>query len=192
MARKFDPAHAHKLDGEERQAFQPADEILNLLSLKPAMTIADLGCGTGYFALPLAKAVGDQGKVYGLDVSEKLLAMLQEKVALHGLSNIELVEAEAEKTGLSEHSVDMVFMANVWHEFEDHAKLLAECGRILKTGGQVVIVDWRPGVERPPGPPEEERISKEQAASELEGSGFALTKSVDAGKYHYLVLAQKR
>lgn len=189
MAHKFDPAHAQKLDNGERQRIQPVEEILGRIPLEPSMKVADLGCGTGYFALPLAKAVGPQGKVYAVDVSEKLLGMLQEKISLHGPANIELIKAEAESTGILTGSLDLVFMANVWHEFEDHVRLMKEVGRILKKAGLLVILDWRPDVVTPPGPPADERIPSGTVVEEVQKAGFRVTDQVNTGRFHYFVRA---
>src|SRR5581483_3864477 len=115
--------------------------------------------GTGYYAIPLANAVAPSGKVFAIDLQREMLDLLQAKLdGSAAPNNIELRTGDAASTGLQDSSVDLVFIANVWHEVEDHAAVLREVRRILSHGGKLAILDWRPEMPSPPGPPQEHRI----------------------------------
>lgn len=117
--------------------------------------------GTGYFALPFARAVGIDGKILAVDFQKEMLEKLRLKLSGPvALQNIVLVEGEAARTTLAGNSCDLVFMANLWHELDDEAGVLAEVKRLIRPGGCLVILDWGGDVApssrsacRPPGPP---------------------------------------
>lgn len=175
--RRFRPSQMHRLEDPDRKNWLPSGDILACLGLQPRSTVADIGAGTGYFALPMAAAVGAAGRVFAVDVSPEMLARLREKLAEAGLANVVCVEAEASATTLPALSCDCVFLANVWHEFDDHSAVLAEAHRILSPSGRIAILDWRPDVEPGHGPPVEHRISAESARQSLAQAGFNPTAS---------------
>jgi len=185
--RRFDASQAHRLDAPERLAWLPPAEVVSALAVRAGDTIADIGAGTGYFSIPLAAAAGSQGKVYAVDAQSEMLAHLRQKLRDGAGSKIELVHAEADATGLRGACCTLVFMANVWHEFPDRASVLQESRRILKAGGRIAILDWRPDVEREAGPPLEHRISARDALDELCSAGFMRTTHANTGKYSWLV-----
>lgn len=165
----------------------PPAEVIAALAIRPGETIADIGAGTGYFALPMAAAAGPHGKVFAVDAQQEMLAHLRQKLSDGGIQNIELVHAEADSTSLDDSTCSLVLLANVWHEFDDHAAVLREAKRVLKAGGRIAILDWRPDVEREAGPPLDHRISASNAVRDLELAGFARTAHTNAGKYSWLV-----
>lgn len=185
--RRFRPSQMHKLEDPERLKWLPPGQVLAWLGIEPGWTVADVGAGTGYFALPMAAAVGMEGRVLAVDVSAEMLARLRERVAEAAIGNIESVEAEAAATSLPPGCCDLVLLANVWHEFEDHAAVLAEARRVLKPTGRVAILDWRPDVERKEGPPLEHRIAPEAAARSLAQAGFAVAGSPHLLPYSWLL-----
>jgi ubiquinone/menaquinone biosynthesis C-methylase UbiE len=184
-------SNAHRLDDPERLRFLPPDAVLNRLPLKPGIVVADVGAGTGYFSLPIARAIGIGGKLFAVDVQHEMLELLQQKLGRPDTpSNIVLVHGEAKTTTLDDHSCDLVFLANVWHELPDHAAALMEIRRILKPGGTLAIVDWRPDTEHPPGPPVEHRISADNVCRDLESHGFECDAPFKVGQYSYMALAK--
>ncbi len=186
--RRFNPSEAHKLEDPERRVWLPPDEILGRLPLRPAMTVADVGAGTGYFAIPLAERVR---RVLAVDVQPEMLHLLRHKLSQPGSPpNIELVHGSAGRTSLASSSCDLAFLANVWHEFDDTAGVLAEMRRILKPEGSLAILDWRPDVDRPPGPPLEHRVAPDQVEQALSAAGWVPQPSANVGRYSYLLLAR--
>ncbi len=185
--RRFNPAEAHKLEDPERLVWMPPDEILACLPLGADATVADVGAGTGYFAIPMAARVK---RVLAVDVSPEMLQLLRGKLSRAGAPrNIELVEGSADRTSLADSSCDLVFLANVWHEIENSGRVLEEMRRILKPGGTVGILDWRPDVDRPPGPPIEHRVAPAAVARTLETAGWAPYIVQNIGRYSYIVVA---
>lgn len=182
---------AYRLEDPERLRFLPPDAVLNVLPLRPGMTIADVGAGTGYFSFPLAKAVGNGGKLFAVDIQEEMLSLLRQKLERPDApGNIVLVRGEANSTTLRDHSCDLVFLANVWHEVPDHAATLMETRRVLKPSGTLAIIDWRPDTEHPPGPPVEHRIGVENVCRDLQSHGFECDSPLKVGQYSYIVLAK--
>ena len=189
--KRFPASEAHRLDDPARKAWLPPNEVLAALSPRPGDTIADLGAGTGYFSLPLAEAVGADGKVYAVDAQHEMLALLRQKLLEGSVANVDLVHAEAESTTLPNACCTLAFLANVWHEFADRSVVIKESRRILKPGGRVAILDWRPDVEREAGPPLDHRLAAPDAAERLLANGFDHVTTVNVGRYSWLVQAEK-
>jgi ubiquinone/menaquinone biosynthesis C-methylase UbiE len=191
--RTFDAKNALRLDDPERLKFLPPDKILSALNLQQGMSVADIGAGTGYFALPIARGVGRGGRVFAVDFQQGMLDHLRQKLGREeSPKNVDVVLGDALKTTLSPQSVDMVFIGNVWHELDDYAGLLAEVERILRPSGQITILDWRTDVSQPPGPPLGHRISAADVKETLQRAGWTVEKADNVGMYSYLVKAARR
>jgi ubiquinone/menaquinone biosynthesis C-methylase UbiE len=182
----FRHERAHLLDDPDRQRWRPASDVIQRLALRPAMSVADVGAGTGYFALPMARAVLPGGQILAIDAQPEMLTHLRAKV---GELPIRLVHGTAEKTTLADGSVDLVLLANVWHEVDDTAAALAEIRRILRPEGRVAILDWRTDVAQPPGPPLAHRLAASDVAATLLAAGWRVGEPEAVGTYSYLVLA---
>lgn len=181
----------HRLEDPDRKNWLPPQEILACLGLQFGWTVADIGAGTGYFTLPIVAALGSAGRVFAVDVAPEMLARLREKLAAAGPANVDCVEAEASATTLPANSCDCVFLANVWHEFDDHAAVLAEARRILKPRGLIALLDWRPDAEPGHGPPPEHRISAESARQLLQANGFLPSAPARLFPYSWLLTATR-
>jgi ubiquinone/menaquinone biosynthesis C-methylase UbiE len=200
--RLFDPAQSHRLESPDRLAFMPPTEVIAALDLAPGITVADIGAGTGYFAIPVAQAIAPGGRVFAVDVQREMLMRLDAKLRQLGASgNISLVEGDAISTSLPEASCDRVLVANVWHELPNHSLALHEFARILRPAGRVIILDWRTDVPArsksaprtdtdPPGPPGEHRISSDQVAATLTACGWHVLTQGSAGQYSYILTAE--
>ncbi len=189
--RRFRPSQMHRLEDPDRLAWLPPAEVLAHLSLQPGYTVADIGAGTGYFTLPIASAVGSAGRVLAVDVSPEMLDRLRARLAEAGLSSVDCVEAEASATTFPAGSCDVALLANVWHEFDDHAAVLDEVRRILRPLGRIALLDWRPDVERHHGPPLEHRIAPDVAAASLTRAGFRLAQPLVLLPYSWLLIGAK-
>jgi len=188
--RVFDPSQVHKLEAKERFLWLPPGEILGWLELRPGMIVADIGAGTGYFAIPIARAIAPGGRVFAVDLQPELLGVLRGKLAQpEAPANVVPLGGTASATGLADDSCDMALLANVWHELDDHAAALAELARILKPRGRIAVVDWRPDVERPPGPPLDHRLPAREVQQFLKDHGKRVDTVRSVGQYSYLVLA---
>jgi ubiquinone/menaquinone biosynthesis C-methylase UbiE len=193
--RRFSPAQAHRLDAPERRLWLPIEPVLKAIELTPGMAVADIGAGTGYFALPIAQAVGSSGRVSAVDVASEMLALLNEKILTAGITNIDCVRGEAEATGLESAAFDRVLLANIWHEVDDRSATLKEAARLLRPEGRIVILDWSPDVPASgatqPGPPIEHRIPLSEVRRQLAGSDWGISFAGAIGEYSWLVLATR-
>jgi ubiquinone/menaquinone biosynthesis C-methylase UbiE len=188
--RTFHARDAHKLEDPERLKYLPPEEVMARLAIVPGMTIADIGTGTGYFALPFAGSVGSNGKILAVDFQKEMLEKLGRKLSGPGAPrNIILVEGEAANSTLGDNCCDLVFMANLWHELDDEAGVLREVKRLIRPKGRLAILDWRADPVPPPGPPAAHRIAAEDVGHVLLRHGWSVESAGHVGAYHYLVVA---
>lgn len=187
MAHKFDVRNAGILDSPERIRFLNPENNLDEIELNREMVLADLGCGTGYFAIPASFRVK---KVIALDIQQEMLEILRDKIKKDKISNIEPVLSHESSIPLPDNSIDVLFMANVFHEIEDRDSILNEGKRILKSNGKLIIIDWKK-VEMDFGPPIEERLNEREVILICKSNDFELYKQSYPGLYNYLLIFQK-
>lgn len=150
------------------------------------MTIVDIGCGQGYFALAAARLPGV--RVYGIDVDEGALALLNRRAEGLGLSNVTTIVGAAEHTIACAACADIVFFGICLHDFEDPGEALANARRMLKPGGTLADLDWKK-VPTEGGPPLEKRFSEEKASRLIEAAGFTVGAVADLDGRYYLITA---
>ena len=159
----FDPKHIDALESEDRKTWQNPEEIIELLELKPSYVVADLGCGSGYFTVPISHKVK---KVYGIDIQKEMLEFLEQKIQEQKIVNIETLLSKENKIPLQNESVDLLLSVNTLHEFQDKEKMIREIHRVIKPRGKAAIIDFKKE-NTDFGPPVAIRVSKEQAKSSL-------------------------
>lgn len=167
--------------------FSNPDTIVEQLDLEQSMTVADLGAGSGGYTFALAAKLRDYGRVYAIEVQKGLVERIKNEAQQRGLSNIEAMWGDIERTGatkLAEGSVDMVVVANVLFQVEDRQGFIKEITRILKPGGKLLIVDWS-GSFGGLGPKSDAVVSASEAKELFTQAGFTFEKDVDAGAQHY-------
>lgn len=190
MPHKFDVSKIKRLDSPERlKGLPPFEEIFYQLPLKPAQSIADIGCGTGTFSLPLAKHVAE-GKLYCLDIAEEMLDQVRSKVKENKVTNIAVQKCQDLDFGLKSQSLDGVFMTFVLHEQEDRIGFLKAIRGLLKDGGWVGFVEWVKK-EMPEGPPLIERIDQSEARVLANNAGLKVLKEKSFGDKHYMMVLGK-
>lgn len=183
---KFDPAHKHRLTDEEREQWQPVTPLLDLLEIHRGGVYADVGCGPGYYTIPLAqRAVG--GTVHAVDVLQEMLDDVRGRAAEAGVAVVPVLSGEL-TIPLEDGSQDGVLCVNVLHEPDDAHAFLVELHRILRPGGRLVLVDWAPG-DSPHGPPQEARWSLDMVRDALAAAGFRCIRSHPLYRYHHVVTA---
>ena len=130
---------------ESREEWQQPSRVMSDLALKPGDTIADVGCGKGYFTFRLAAAVGDKGKVLAVDVSAAALKAVRERAEREKRANIEIIQSDPADTKLGKESVGAVFLCDVIHEVPEvhRAALMKSIAAALKPGGLFYFIDYR-------------------------------------------------
>lgn len=166
--------------------------VIAYTSLESGQVVADLGCGSGFYAIPAAKRVGNTGRVYAVDIQESKLAVTQSNARQNGLQNVMVVKADLEKplTDIAEDSCDMVIAASILHEIGSREGLLKNAYKLLKTGGTLLTVDWKKE-STPFGPSLEKRLGETELEQLLSQFGFKKQKSIPADSYHYALLFVK-
>jgi ubiquinone/menaquinone biosynthesis C-methylase UbiE len=185
--RRFDPKKKDMLVGSKRWNRWNPPRLLALAGVKPGATVVDLGCGPGFWTIPIAEIVGPTGQVIALDVSSDLLAELGKH---HPPPQVRLVLGELPTIDLPDKSVDLVWAAFVFHEVEPPSTFAAEMRRVLRPGGTIIILDWRPDAKSVDGPPTKQRFSTEQVSHYLRSAGFELIEIAWQDDDAYLIKAR--
>ncbi len=167
--------YIRRMESGDRSVWQKPDEVVAALNLKPGERIADVGCGPGYFTLPLAEAVGPTGKVWAVDIEAEMLDRLRERIAEGDLSNIEPQLVPENDPMLPAGEVDTILIVNTYHHFSYRPVYVSKLRRALAPGGRIVIIDFipKPREERGFGPRlemqlERATVDREMAASNLQ------------------------
>jgi arsenite methyltransferase len=180
-------AYIGMLDDPERDAYQKPDEVLTALSIKPGEVIADIGAGSGYFTFRLGHHVGNNGKVYAIDVSPDMILHLNRRVRDLKAMNVSSILADPDDPLLPERSVNRFFFSNSWHHIENHTKYLSLMKTMLKPGGEIIMIDFQKK-ELPVGPPMQMKIAREDLIKQMEGNGFRLAKEHTFLPYQYFLV----
>ena len=186
-----DPAsYIAALENPRRDAHQKPQQVIEALALKKGEIIADIGAGSGYFTLRLAREVGPTGHVYGVDVSPEMIRHLNGRIRDAGLLNVSSILAPPDDPLLPQ-SVNRFFIVDVWHHIEDQTGYLSLMKKLLKPGGSVVMIDFHKK-ELPLGPPVAEKIAREDLITQMQENGFRVVEEHTFLPYQYfLVFAPK-
>ena len=183
---QFHADHAHFLTSEERRKALPPEKVLLDLDLQEKDKVADLGCGNGFFTIPIAKQTTEM--VTAVDAQQAMLDQLRVNIEAEDLSNVRYLLSRLEKIEQPDESVNKVLAAFVLHEVDDLDQTLSEIKRILKPGGKALLLDWK-AKETESGPPLHIRIPESDLMKKVEEIGFDL-KEVSVSENHYGVLAE--
>ncbi len=186
MHQRFDNAErwSKTFDDPARVEWQKPADVIRALKLAPNAVVADIGSGTGYFAVRLARAL-PQGRVYGADVERDMVRFLNERAAKENLPNLSsyLVEEDDPKLPAK---VDLVIVVDTYHHLPVRSRYFERVRTGLKPGGRVAIVDYRP--ESPTGPPRRHRIPPETVKAEMERAGYRLSEEHGFLPYQYFLV----
>ena len=175
-------------DDPARDAWQKPEELLRSLGVSSGQTIADLGAGTGYLSVRIARAVGETGKVLAIDVEPKLVAYMKERAAKEKLPQMHAALIKPDDPGLPEAGVDLVIVVDTWHHIDARVSYLAKVARGLKAGGRVAVVDFKKG-SLPVGPPDEHKLAPDQIVDEFKRGGFTVVhRELEMLDYQYLLV----
>ena len=136
------PEYIRALEDPERDAWQQPAQVIEKLALQPGESVADLGAGSGYFTVRLARGVGPAGKVYAIDIEPQMLEHIQQRAKEEKLTNIQTILADPHDPKLPPASVDMVFICDTLHHISERSTYYPLLVRALKPGGRLVDVDF--------------------------------------------------
>jgi len=163
---------AKVFDDPKRDAWQKPHEVIQALALKPDAVVADIGSGTGYFAVRFAHMV-PKGRVYGVDTEPDMVKYLSERAKKEGLGNLIALRASPGNPQLPEKA-DLVVLVDVYHHIGNREHYFGRLRDSLKPGGRVAVIDFR--MDSPEGPPKAARIAPAKVKAELKQAGYVLDR----------------
>lgn len=165
------------LERADREATQKPEHVLDVIGVREGMTVADVGCGSGYFSVRISKRVGASGRVLATDLQPEMLALLKKKMAADpAFSNITPVLATDTDAMLPRGAVDIALMVDVYHELAHPRQTVAQIKDALRPGGKLVLVEYRaedPKVQIKP----EHKMTLAQLRAEMDGTDFTFVSS---------------
>ena len=183
-------AFVERFEGESREVYAARTVIVAALAIPAGSLVADIGAGTGFFSRLFAEAVGDRGSVYAVEISPNFLEHLRSMKSEGKIGTLQIVEGTGNSVELASASVDLAFICDVYHHFEEPSATLASLHDALRPGGSLVVIDF----ERIPGKSpdrllEHVRAGKEVFRAEIEAAGFELADEIhlDELKNNYML-----
>jgi len=172
-------------------AFLNPEQVLANLELRENMRAAEFGCGAGKFVLLLAKKL-NEGRVYGIDIQTEPLSVLKSRAQADKVFNIETIQGDLEQdkgSTLPDNFLDFVLIPNLLFQVENQKAIMNEAKRILKSSGEILVIDWNP--EGSFGPSKQERIPANNVKAIAEELSLKLKKEFEAGNFHYGLVFSK-
>jgi ubiquinone/menaquinone biosynthesis C-methylase UbiE len=174
--------------------FIDPEGIINQLEFKNGMKVANFGCGTGYFAFPIAKKVSPDGLVWAMDVLPQKIEVVESQAKLVGITNVitKRVSLEKEKgSGLPRESADWVILVNMLFQNSDKDAILAEVKRVLKKTGKILLIEWS---EKNMlfGPEKDIKVSKKEMLEILRKNGLEVSSEIEPSNFHYGLILKKQ
>jgi predicted methyltransferase len=178
------------LDRAEREREEAPEQALELAGIGPGMVVADVGAGTGYMTMRIARLVGQSGRVYATDIQLAMLREIQQKAQSEQATNIEIVQSTETESGLPDGRIDIAILVDVYHELIHPQEMLRSIRRSLKPGGQLVLVEYRK--EDPTIPiADTHRMSVADARVEVEAEGFVFDRLVPGLPRQHIIIFKR-
>ena len=180
------------LDRAERVQEEEPDIALDAIKLTTGSTVADVGAGSGYMSVKMAKRVGPTGKVYANDIQPEMLTLLRQRLAKEKITNIETVLGTIDDPKLPAATLDLILMVDVYHELAAPQRTLQQLKRALSPSGRLVLLEYR---KEDPSIPirEEHKMSVADAKAELEAEGYRLASVIETlPRQHILIFTVVR
>lgn len=188
--RLFPPSDLGLLEAPDRDLWQPPDRIMDAMGIADASVVADIGAGSGWFTIRLARRVGPRGLVYAEDVQSEMINAISRRVQREGLTNVRPVLGRGSDPRLPAGSIDAVLIVDAYHEMQDRVTMLANIARALKPQGRIGVVDFKlEGTGPGPGP--DERVSPDVVVKDAEKAGLRLIRQEAFLQYQYFLILGK-
>jgi SAM-dependent methyltransferase len=175
------------LERPEREKEEQPERALELIGIEEGLIVADVGAGTGYMTVRVARRVGPTGKVYASDLQPQMLAILKDRARQQQLSNIEMVQGALNDAKLPAGAIDLALLVDVYHEFWRPQEMLQSIKRALKPGGRLVLLEYRKEDNSIP-ILYDHTMSVAEVRTEVEAEGFAFDRLIpDLPRQHIVV-----
>jgi ubiquinone/menaquinone biosynthesis C-methylase UbiE len=174
----------------EREVEERPDQMVDALKIRPGDVVADVGAGTGYISLRLAQRVGPKGKVFATDLQPQMLQALAENARTAGFKNIQPIRCTPSDPKLPKNTLDLVLMVDVYHECSQPEATLLGLRQALKSGGRLVLVEFRAEDPDVPIKPEH-KMTLAQVRLEIEPIGFAFKESLEFLPWQHIIIFEK-
>ena len=187
--RLFPPSDLGLLDAPDRDLWQRPDQIMDAMGIADASVVADIGAGSGWFTIRLARRVGPQGLVYAEDVQKEMINAISRRVSREGLTNVKPGLGLNNDPRLPAGSLDAVFMVDAYHEVEDRVSMLSSLARRLNRKAASALstsAGWHW-----PGPVPEERVSPDVVVKDAKQAGLRLIRQEPFLPYQYFLIFGK-
>lgn len=174
------------MQASETQFLKP-DTLVGAFDVRPGMLIGDFGCGSGYMSYAAARVVGPKGHVYAIDVQKPVLEQVKREAQAERITNISIVWSDLEIVGatkIAQDSLDAAFLVNMLFQVRDRLSVFREVFRLLKSGGKLLVVDWK-NENATIGPPGGQRVDPEELIRIARSAGFSGESPIAAGQYHF-------
>jgi ubiquinone/menaquinone biosynthesis C-methylase UbiE len=181
---------AQWLERTERVDEEKPELVLAALELKPGMTVADIGAGTGYYSWRMAQRVGAAGKVYAVDIQPEMIRLLEKQIARRGTENVKPVLSTPSDPRLPVAALDLAIMVDVYHEFQFPYEMLAAITRALKPGGRLVFVEFRGNDRNVPIKPLH-TMTEKQVRNEAAPHSLKWIKTVSNLPWQHIIVFEK-
>ena len=185
--RLFPPHDLGLLEAPDRDIWQRPDQIMDALGIAEASVVADVGAGSGWFTIRLARRVGPHGIVYAEDVQPEMLHAISRRVHAEGLVNVKTVLGKKTDPGFPPSSLHAALLVGVYYEIEDRIAFLRNLASALRPDGRIGVVDFK--LEGGgPGPPTEERVGPEVVVRDAGAAGLRLLTQETFLPYQYFLI----
>jgi ubiquinone/menaquinone biosynthesis C-methylase UbiE len=192
IAKPMHHSAAEWLTRAERARQENTALLMEQLDIEEGQTVADIGCGNGYFTLRMARRVGSKGTVFAVDIQEEMLRKLAKRAeeAEPKLENIRLIHGTVAAPKLPENSCDLILLVDAYHEFSHPVHMLRDMRKALKPDGRLALVEFR--AEDPDVPIKPlHKMSKRQIMKELPPNGLELVESFDELPWQHLMFFER-
>lgn len=190
IARTMHYTGAEWLTRDSREREERCSLLLTNLGLKQGQTVCDMGCGNGYYVLPIAEMIGEKGRVLAVDVQPEMLELLRARMEGKGLTNITPILGSFHEPYLPAESCDLILLVDVYHEFSYPELMLAAMRKALKPGGRIALVEYRMEDDEVP-IKKLHKMSKKQILKEYLPNGFKLVEEFDELPWQHVMFFEK-
>jgi predicted methyltransferase len=189
----FPPENLGLLESPDRDTWQKPDQIMDALGIADGSTVADIGAGSGWFTIILARRVGPNGTVYAEDVQRQMLEAIRRRVSREGLLNVQGRLGTSTDPRLPERAIDAILVVDMYSEVDvdDRVTFLRNLARALKPNGRIGIVNYKPGQGGPgPSPTEGVRVEITAVEADARAAGLRVLSRENLPFQYLLVLGR--